>query len=119
VASSQKRKGSRAELDVARWLQTMGHHKAARIQAGTHDDTGDISGLPGIVVEVKDRMQHNWKEYFGQLATQIINADAYTGIIIVKRPGITDPGKWLAVMPAYEWINLINILKEARPDLQP
>ena len=97
----------------------MGHMKAARIQAGTHNDIGDISGISGVVVEVKDRMQHNWKEYFGQLATQIVNKDGYTGVIIVKRPGITDPGKWLAVMPAYEWINLINILKEARPDLQP
>ena len=118
MASSQKRKGNRAELDVARWLQTMGHPRAARIQAGTHDDCGDISGIPGVVIEVKDRQTHNWKQYFGQLATQIINADAFTGVLIVKRPGETDPGKWLAVMPGYEWINLINILKEARPDLQ-
>jgi hypothetical protein len=119
VASSQKRKGNRAELDVVRWLQTMGHPKAARIQAGTHDDCGDVSGIPGVVIEVKNRQQHDWAQYFRRLATQIINADAYTGVIVAKRAGETDPGKWLAVMPCYEWINLINILREARPDLQP
>ena len=59
------------------------------------------------------------KQLAGLLKGQIVNKDGYTGVIIVKRPGITDPGKWLAVMPAYEWINLINILQEARPDLQP
>jgi hypothetical protein len=111
VTSSQKRKGSRAELDVVKYLRTR-QIKADRIQAGTHADKGDVTGWPGIVIEVKDRQQHNWADYFRQLAAQIANANAYTGVIICKRPGQTNVAEWLAVMPVHEWINLLFMLEE-------
>ena len=113
MASSQKRKGSRAELDVVKYLRTRGI-KADRIQAGTHADKGDVTGWPGVVIEVKDRQQHNWAEYFRQLAAQIVNANAYTGVIICKRPGLTDVGEWMAVMPVTEWFNLMQLLEDTK-----
>ena len=113
MTSPQKRKGNAAELAVVKWLRAQGI-KADRIQAGTHDDKGDLSGWPGVVIEVKDRKAHSWHGYFERLREQITNANAYTGVIICKRPGLTDVGEWMAVMPVTEWFNLMQILEDTK-----
>jgi len=111
VTSPQKRKGHAAELAVVKWLREHGIN-AERLQAGTHADKGDVTGILGVVIEVKDRKAHSWHEYFEKLRMQIVNADAYTGVIIAKRPGITDVSEWMAVMPAIEWLALIELLEK-------
>jgi hypothetical protein len=111
VTSPQKRKGHAAELAVVKWLRKYGI-KADRIQAGTHDDKGDVTGWPGVVIEVKDRKTHDWHGYFRQLRAQMTHANAYTGVIICKRPGHTDVAQWMAVMPVDEWFNLMLLLEE-------
>ena len=111
MTSPQKRKGHAAELAVAKWLRSRGIH-ADRIQAGTHKDIGDISGWPGVVIEVKDRKAHSWHGYFQQLERQMENGTAYAGVIIAKRPGVTDVGQWMAVMPVTEWFKIMKLLEE-------
>ena len=110
MTSPQKRKGHAAELAVAKWLRKQGID-ANRIQAGTHKDRGDISGIDLCVIEVKDRKAHSWHGYFDQLRNQIFNASAHTGVIIAKRPGVTDVGEWMAVMPVDEWFKLMCYLR--------
>ena len=111
MTSPQKRKGHAAELAVVKWLRRYGI-QADRVQAGTHRDKGDIAGWPGVVIEVKDRKAHSWHGHFAQLRAQIQNSNAYTGVIIAKRPGLTDVGEWMAVMPVTEWFNLMLLLEE-------
>ena len=111
MTSPQKRKGHAAELAVVKWLRAHGI-QADRIQAGTHADKGDVTGWPGVVIEVKDRKAHSWHGYFEQLRSQIANANAYTGVIIAKRPGLTDVGEWMAVMPVTEWFELMQLLED-------
>jgi len=112
MTSPQKRKGHAAELAVVKWLRLQGWFHAERVQAGTHKDRGDVDGLPGVVIEVKDRKSHSWHEYFNQLRRQIVNDKAWTGVIIAKRPGVTDVNEWMAVMPAIEWLNLISLIEQ-------
>ena len=111
MTSPQKRKGHAAERAVVKYLREHGF-KADRIQAGTHKDVGDISGIPGVVFEVKDRKQHNWSEYFEQLHSQLMNADAYAGALVIKRPGVTDPRGWIAAMEFHEFVRLIGLLED-------
>ena len=111
MTSPQKRKGHAAERAVADWLRKQGF-QADRIQAGTHKDIGDINGLPGVVIEVKDRKAHSWHGYFQQLWRQMANAKAWTGVIIAKRPGVTNVNEWMAVMPAIEWLNLVSLIEQ-------
>jgi len=111
MTSPQKRKGHAAELAVVKWLRQKGI-MADRIQAGTHADKGDVTGWPGIVIEIKDRKAHSWHGYFEQLRRQMKNADAWTGVIVAKRPGITDVGEWMAVMPVTEWYELMCLLEQ-------
>ena len=54
MASSEKRKGNAAERAVVDYLRRHGYPQARRTQAGTRGDIGDIDGVPGVAIEVKN-----------------------------------------------------------------
>lgn len=54
MTSPQKRKGDRAELEVARLISDhLGIPVERRLGAGRREDHGDMWGIPSCVVEVK------------------------------------------------------------------
>jgi hypothetical protein len=101
MTSSSKRKGSSAEVAIVKWLSSRGI-RAGRIRAGWTDDRGDINALDGVVIEVKNRKSHDWK--------------AWSGVILCKRPGYTNPDDWLAVMPAAVWLTTIQLITETQEE---
>ncbi len=115
MASPQKRKGSRAELAVAKWLQAHGWIHAERSRAGWTDDRGDIDGIPGVVVEVKNEKRIDIPGYLKELAVEMENARAWTGTVIVKRRGSNNPDDWYAVMPGHVWVNLLKMIDDPTP----
>jgi len=65
LSSASKRKGSQAERDVVAWLKANGYKYADRRLAGATLDKGDISGVPGVTIEIKnhakmDLCQHRY-----------------------------------------------------------
>jgi Holliday junction resolvase len=115
MTSSSKRKGSSAEVAIVKWLSSRGI-RAGRIRAGWTDDRGDINALDGVVIEVKNRKSHDWKAYFEQLGRQMEASDAWSGVILCKRPGYTNPDDWLAVMPAAVWLTTIQLITETQEE---
>jgi hypothetical protein len=107
VTSPQKRKGSSAELAVAKWLNRLGWVHAERSRAGWTDDRGDIDGMPGVCIEVKNEKRIDLPGYLRELEVEMKNAKAWAGAVIVKRRGSTDPADWYAVMPAKKWAELL------------
>jgi hypothetical protein len=112
VTSPQKRKGSAAELAVAKWLRKLGWIHAERSRAGWQDDRGDIDGMPGVVVEVKNEKKIDIPGYLRELEVEIENAKAWTGTVIIKRRGSTNVDDWYAVMPAKIWGELMLMLDQ-------
>jgi hypothetical protein len=112
VTSPQKRKGSAAELAVAKWLRKLGWIHAERSRAGWQDDRGDIDGLPGICIEIKAEKKIDIPGYLRELEVEIENAKAWTGTVIIKRRGSTNVDDWYAVMPAKIWGELMLMLDE-------
>ena len=112
MTSPQKRKGSAAELAVAKWLRKLGWVHAERSRAGWTDDRGDIDGLPGIVIEVKNEKRIDLPGYLRELEVEIANAKAWTGTVIVKRRGSMNVDDWYAVMPAKIWGELMVMLDQ-------
>lgn len=110
MTSSQKRKGSAAELAVAKWLRTFGWIHAERSRAGWQDDRGDIDGMPGVCIEVKNEKRIDLPGYLRELAVEMENARAWTGAVIVKRRGSSDVNDWYAVMPAKVWAEMMQML---------
>jgi hypothetical protein len=112
VTSPQKRKGSAAELAVAKWLRKLGWIHAERSRAGWTDDRGDIDGMPGVCIEVKAEKKIDIPGYLRELEVEIENAKAWTGTVIIKRRGSTNVDDWYAVMPAKIWGELMLMLDQ-------
>jgi hypothetical protein len=110
MANSNKRKGSAAELAVARWLAANGWPDAERrYDAGRHDDRGDIRGIPGVTLEVKNHQRLDLAGWLRELAAEMENDGTDIGAVVVKKRGTTDVGQWYAVLPMEV---LIRILPE-------
>lgn len=112
MTSPQKRKGSAAELAVAKWLRKLGWIHAERSRAGWTDDRGDIDGVPGVCIEVKAEKRIDLPGYLRELEVEMKNARAWAGAVIVKRRGSTDPADWYAVMPAQKWAELLLLIDQ-------
>ena len=112
MTSPQKRKGSAAELAVAKWLRKLGWIHAERSRAGWTDDRGDIVGMPGVCIEVKNEKKIDLPGYLRELEVEIANAQAWTGTVIVKRRGSMNVDDWYAVMPAKIWGELMVMLDQ-------
>jgi len=108
MSNPSKRKGTSAESAVVAWLQAAGFVHAERRALAGVNDRGDIAGLPGVVVEVKNCKAFSPAQWCKELEAEIANAAASTGVVIAKRPGTTDVDRWYAVMPARLWLDLIR-----------
>ncbi len=96
MSNPHKRRGDQAERQVVDWLRANGYPHAARIRAGWEDDMGDIDGVPGVVIDVKARKELRIGEWVDHLDDQMTAAHTTSGLVIVKRRGITDVGEWIA-----------------------
>jgi hypothetical protein len=104
MTSPQARKGRRAEIAVADYLRTAGFDYAEPTRrSGWADDRGDIDGIPGVVVEVKDAKRHELGPWMTELEAEVANAGASHGVLVVKRRGHSSAAGWYAVMPLADW----------------
>jgi hypothetical protein len=111
VSNPRKAKGSSAERDVVNWLKKWFPYAERRI-AGAHLDKGDIAGVNGVVIEVKNHRKLDLSAWVKELEVEIQNDKAWTGVVIHKRTGKGDVGEWYATMPAKLWIELINKIND-------
>lgn len=106
MSSKSKIKGSLAELAVVKWLKKWFPYVDRRL-AGATLDKGDISGIPGVTIEVKNHASMKLSEWIGELQVEMKNDNAWTGVVIHKKKGTTDVGQWYASMPAEIWVELL------------
>jgi Holliday junction resolvase len=110
MSHPNKQKGTKAETDVVRYLQKCGWKTAERRALKGNLDCGDISGVAGVCLEVKNQKAQDLAGWVEELKVEIINAKANTGAVIHKRKGKTDVAEWYATMPVDIYLDL---LKEA------
>jgi len=102
--SKQRDRGTKAETAVVNFLRTFGFGQHAdRSPLRGVADTGDVDGLPGLVIEVKDQQRLNVPEWFRELEREVENATPAgttppIGVLWAKRKGFSSPSKWYAVM---------------------
>lgn len=103
--------GTKAESAVVRYLQAHGWPSAERRRLRGRLDAGDITGVPGLCIEVKggdaaknasDLLVADWLEETEQ---ERINAGADIGVLVLQRRGVgaANAGRWWAVIDA-AWI---------------
>jgi len=103
MTNPQKVKGSKAELEVARWLSAeTGFDCRRALGAGRQQDVGDIWGLPGVMIEVKNYADFaaGVRSAMSTIHVKKANAGADYAVAFLRRPG----GLYLAVQPADDWL---------------
>ena len=108
MSSAAKRKGSGAERDVVAWLKANGYLYADRRLAGATLDKGDISGIAGVRIEIKNHAKLDLAGWIAELEVEMKNDGAWTGTVLHKRKGKGDVGEWYATMPAKVWLALLK-----------
>jgi hypothetical protein len=94
---SNRRKGHDAERAVCRWLRDNGFPGAERsVRSGftAHDrtvaDAGDITGVPGLVFQVKDVARSDVPAWMAETELQRQAAGADHGLLVQRRRGTAD-----------------------------
>ena len=107
MSSKSKAKGSAAERAVVAYLKQWYPYVDRRL-AGATLDKGDISGIPGVTIEIKNHSRIDLAGWIAELETEMANDKAWTGTVIHKRKGKSDVGQWYATMPVNVWIELLR-----------
>jgi Holliday junction resolvase len=107
--SRNRAKGTAAESAVVRFFQTVGWPHAERRALSGSKDRGDVTGVPGICVEVKSAVRLEIPAWLRETEAERINAAADYGVLIIKPKSIGDTrvGQWAAVMPLGDLTRLL------------
>jgi hypothetical protein len=108
--SASKAKGTAAETAVVRFLQANGYPHAERRALAGSQDRGDVAGIPGLVVEVKDRGQIQLGEWLkeAQAEARWQNGQLDIGVVWHKRRGKSSPGQWYVTMDGATFLALLE-----------
>lgn len=106
--SKSKQKGTAAETAVVNWLQSKGRKHVERRALSGLLDRGDIAGIPAVVIEVKNHARMTLSDWLKELEVEMHNDKADTGVVIHKKVGTQDVGKWYATMPVDVWYKLLE-----------
>lgn len=93
---SPRRKGAVGEQKVVAWLRANGYPDARRFLAGDGRQPGDIDGVPGVCLDVKNRKRYELSGWLAELDAQQ-RPDQLLSFLVVRLPGETDPGEWALV----------------------
>lgn len=110
MVNKPKQKGTAAESAVVSYLHTQGFPHAERLALQGGKDRGDITGIPGIVIEVKAAQQYLFSSWLAETEVERDNAKADYGILVAKprMVGATRTGQWYALMRQGSWWDLVR-----------
>lgn len=106
--SASKRKGTAAESAVVQYLQTMGFVQAERRSLNGAKDRGDIAGLPGVVIEVKNCARQELAGWVAEAEVERDNDGASLGAVWHKRRGKGQPADWFVTMSGDQFVHLLR-----------
>ena len=108
MTNPSKAKGTAWETAVVTWLRANGFPYAERRTLAGANDKGDVSGVPGVVLECKATKTITLSTFVDELLVEMANAQADIGAVVIKRRGTTDVGRAYAVMPMDVFVRLIG-----------
>lgn len=101
-------KGTAAESAVVHYLKARGWPYAERRALAGNLDRGDIAGVPGVVIEVKDCKTLTFGPWLNEAEIEKANDHAAVGAVWAKRRGTADPGKWFVLMTGEQFTALLT-----------
>jgi len=116
MVNKSKIKGTAAESAVVSFLRTRGFPHAERLALQGALDRGDITGIPGICVEVKNESEYTLAGWLKELRAEVENSKADFGFVAAKPKavGFTRVGQWYAIMNHGSWRTLLALVDPER-----
>lgn len=98
MVNKSKAKGTAAETAVVKYLRDIwGLPLVERRALGGEKDRGDIAGIPGVVLEVKDAEDKRLSRWRDETLAEVNNDGADLGALVVKvfRKNVADWDCWV------------------------
>ncbi len=113
--SKSKQKGTLPETAVAEFLKQTFPAVERRTVSGKNDK-GDIAGVPGCVIEVKNQRSYKIHEWMKETETERLNASEELGILVIKPNGVgvSKVSQWWAVVSLETITKLMKDLESAK-----
>jgi hypothetical protein len=110
VVNKPKARGTAAESAVVKYLNENGFRYAERLALQGGKDRGDITGIPGVVIEVKAVQEYAFNQWLTEARVERDNAGADFGLVVAKPRlvGTTKTGQWYALMYAFDYLALVS-----------
>lgn len=105
--------GTRAESALVKWLRDNGFPGAERRALRGRYDAGDVTGIPSVAVQVKagamaqDPSDQQVQRWLDEAAEQAVNAGATVPVLVLRRAGHADPGRWWAWLRSDDLVPLL------------
>jgi hypothetical protein len=107
--SAGKRKGTAWESAVVAFLAERGFPYAERRALAGAADKGDVTGIPGVVIECKSQNRQSLAEWLDEADVERDNAGARVGVVWFKRRGFTSPGRGYVLMDGATFTDLLRM----------
>lgn len=105
--STQRQKGTSWETAIVGYLRESGAVHAERRAGNGAADRGDITGLPGVVIEAKSCARTELAAWLDEADRERVNAAADVGLVWFKRRGRTSPGAGFVLMSGEQAVRLL------------
>ncbi len=105
--SKAKRTGTAWETRLVRYLVEHGFPYAERRALEGNHDRGDVSGVPGVVIEAKCARRIELAAWVDEMVTEKRNAGAQVGAVVFPRRNHA-PGRAYVVMELSDFVELIR-----------
>lgn len=109
VGSTERRRGAKAERDVAAYLREYGWDAITTRAASGFQHGDDIATNAPVSIEVKD---HARLDLAGWVKQARANANGKPAVVWHKRRGSSSPGAWYVTMLGEDLVELLRTIKE-------
>jgi hypothetical protein len=106
--SASKDRGTKWETAIVNFLRDKGFTHAERRALSGNFDKGDLTGIPGVVVEAKHVARLDLSGWLDEAETERDNARADVGLVWLKRRGHTSPGRAYVLMSGDDLVWLLR-----------
>jgi hypothetical protein len=105
--SKSKAKGTTWETAVVSYLRGRGAIHAERRALNGVKDRGDVTGVPGVVIEAKNAARVELGNWMAELHAEVINDRAELGAVWIKRRLKASPGDAYVVLTGDHFVDLL------------
>lgn len=107
MSNPSKQKGTAAESAVVAYLRTRGWPHAERRALSGNQDRGDIAGVVGVTLEVKNCKSIDLAGWLREAQQEQANNGDHIGAVVAKRRGTTNPADWYALLTFRQLCDLL------------